>query len=64
VLIAEAVAVYSAGNIYIAGNGNERIRKATLAGIISTAAGKGIEGCSGDGSPATIAQLFTQAVWL
>jgi trimeric autotransporter adhesin len=50
------VAVDSAGNIYIADNGNHRIRKVT-AGIISTVAGNGTGGYSGDGGEATAAQL-------
>jgi sugar lactone lactonase YvrE len=51
------VAVYSAGNIYIADTGNHRIRKITLAKVISTIAGNGTQGFSGDGGPASDAQL-------
>jgi sugar lactone lactonase YvrE len=54
-----AVAVDSAGNIYISDWGNNRIRKVTAAtGIISTVAGNGAMGYSGDGGPATSASLF------
>jgi uncharacterized protein (TIGR03437 family) len=51
------VAVDSSGNIYIADGGNQRIRKVTPAGIISTAAGNGTLGFSGDGGSATSAAL-------
>ncbi len=51
------VAVDAAGNIYIADSNNNRIRKVTPAGVISTVAGTGIEGFSGDGGPATSAQI-------
>jgi sugar lactone lactonase YvrE len=51
------VAVDSSGNLFIADSGNHRIRKVNSAGIISTVAGNGIAGFSGDGNPATSAQL-------
>jgi hypothetical protein len=49
--------VDAAGNLYIADSGNNRIRKVTPGGVISTVAGNGAGGCSGDGGPATSAQL-------
>jgi trimeric autotransporter adhesin len=53
------VAVDSAGNIYIADYGNNRIREGTLStGIISTVAGNGTAGYSGDGGAATSAELY------
>ena len=46
------------GILYIADPGNERIRRVVLStGIITTWAGDGTEGYSGDGGPATAAQL-------
>jgi sugar lactone lactonase YvrE len=51
------VAVDTAGNLFIADLGNERVRKVTPGGVVSTAAGNGTQGFSGDGGPATAAQL-------
>ena len=48
----------AAGNLYIADQGNERIRVINTSGIVSTVAGCGIIGFSGDGGPATAAKLF------
>jgi uncharacterized protein (TIGR03437 family) len=47
----------SAGNFYIADSINLRIRKVTPQGIISTVAGNGRAGYSGDNQPATSATL-------
>jgi len=47
----------SIGNLYIADQGNGRVRKVTPAGIITTVAGTGTSGYSGDGGTATSAQL-------
>jgi uncharacterized protein (TIGR03437 family) len=52
----QGVAVDSAGNLYIADEHNNRIRK-VAGGIITTIAGNGSEGFSGDGGPATSATL-------
>ena len=45
------------GNFVIADNLNHRIREVTPSGIISTVAGTGACGYSGDGGPATAAEL-------
>jgi hypothetical protein len=52
------VDVDSKGNIYIADRHNQRIRKVDTNGIITTLAGTGTAGFSGDGGPAVNAQLF------
>ena len=51
------MAVDSAGNLYIADTGNRRIRKVDLTGTITTIAGTGAYGFSGDGGPAVEAEL-------
>ncbi len=51
------VAADGLGNLYIADTNNHRIRKVDAAGIITTAAGSGAAGFSGDGGPAAQAQL-------
>jgi uncharacterized protein (TIGR03437 family) len=51
-----AIAVDAAGDLFIADYGNHSIRKVTN-GIISTVAGDGTQGFSGDGGPATSAEM-------
>jgi uncharacterized protein (TIGR03437 family) len=51
------VAVDAAGNVYIADSNNNRIRKVSTDGTITTVAGNGTAGFSGDGGPAVNAQL-------
>ena len=46
-----------AGNLYIADSGNNRVRKVGTDGIITTIAGNGTPGNTGDGGPAINAQL-------
>jgi len=53
-----SVAVDAAGNLYITDQGNGRIRKVSPSGMISTAAGSGQGGFTGDGGPATLASLW------
>lgn len=52
-----AVSVDSSGNLYILDNNNHRVRRVNPAGIITTVAGNGQPGFSGDGGPATSASL-------
>lgn len=52
------VAVNAAGDIFIADYGNFRIRRVAASdGVISTVAGDGTSGLSGDGGPASAARL-------
>ena len=51
----QGVAVDASGNLYIADSGNERIRYVNISGIITTIAGTGAAGFSGDSSAATAA---------
>ena len=55
------VVVDSAGNLYIADTGNSCVRKVSN-GVISTVAGNGTSGFSGDNGPATSAQLVPEGV--
>jgi sugar lactone lactonase YvrE len=53
------LALDSAGNLYIADQYNRVVRKiAASTGIITTVAGNGVSGFSGDGGPATSASFF------
>jgi uncharacterized protein (TIGR03437 family) len=52
-----AVALDSAGNIYVADTNNNRVRRVTADGIITAIAGIARSGYSGDQGPATSAQL-------
>jgi len=56
-----AIAVEADGTMLIADTGNHRIRSIDPGGIIHTIAGTGSAGNSGDGSPATSAQLRSPA---
>ncbi|HVQ87941.1 MAG TPA: hypothetical protein VMT88_07150 [Actinomycetes bacterium] len=52
-----SVAVDTAGNLYIADTGNQRVREVETDGTISTIAGTGLTGNNGDGGPAIEADL-------
>ena len=54
---AYGVATDTVGNLYVADHGNHRIRKIDRLGRITTIAGTGDRGYSGDGGPAVAAQL-------
>jgi uncharacterized protein (TIGR03437 family) len=52
-----SIAVDAAGNIYFADAGNARVRMISPSGVITTVAGNGSPGFSGDGGPATAASF-------
>lgn len=54
---AQGLAFDNTGNLYIADTWNNRIRVVNPAGVISTIAGTGVSGYSGDGGTASQAQL-------
>jgi len=53
----EGVAVDASGNLFIADSANNRVRELGTNGIITTVAGNGTQGFSGDGAAATNAEL-------
>ena len=52
-----ALAVDAAGSVFVSDGGNNRVRRIDTAGTITTIAGTGVEGNSGDGGPATEATI-------
>jgi len=58
---AERVTVDAGGTLYIADTGNNRVRKISPDGAISTLAGNGTRGFSGDGGAAMERQLSSPA---
>jgi uncharacterized protein (TIGR03437 family) len=54
----EALALDSAGNVYIGDVTARRVRKVDTSGIITTLAGDGSANSSGDGGPATMAGMY------
>ena len=54
----DGVAADSSGNLFLAEPNNRRVRK-VAGGIITTVAGTGVFGFSGDGGPAASAQLLS-----
>jgi trimeric autotransporter adhesin len=55
--LSTGIAMDSSGNLFIVDNANLRIRKVSASGIITTVAGNGSSGYSGDGGLATSANL-------
>ena len=53
-----SLAFDGAGNLYVADRANHRIRRIDSSGLITTIAGTGTPGFSGDGGPAAAAQLW------
>ena len=53
----QSITLDSAGNLYVLDRGNARIRKVATSGVISTIAGNGTRGFSGDGGPAVEARF-------
>ena len=60
-MLPSATAFDAAGNLYFVETGNHVVRKVTSGGIITTVAGNGVQGFSGDGGPATSAELDSPA---
>jgi len=52
-----SIAVDAQGNIYVADTNNNAIRLFPLGGTVSTVAGNGMQGYTGDGGAATVAEL-------
>lgn len=53
----EGIALDAAGNVYLCDTANHRVRRVSTAGIITTVAGNGVAGFSGDGGQARNASL-------
>jgi len=60
-LLPSAVVFDAQGNLYFAETGNHVVRKVTPSGTITTVAGNGVQGFSGDNGPATAAELDSPA---
>jgi len=53
----QGIAIDRLGNLYLSDTNHNRVRKIDTTGVITTVAGNGIAGFSGDGGPATSAQV-------
>jgi sugar lactone lactonase YvrE len=60
-VLPSAIAFDTQGNLYIAETGNHAVREFTVAGVVTTVAGNGVQGFSGDSGPATAAELDSPA---
>jgi sugar lactone lactonase YvrE len=56
-VLPSAIVFDAQGNLYFAETGNHVIREFSVAGIITTVAGTGVQGFAGDNGPATAAEL-------
>jgi sugar lactone lactonase YvrE len=61
-LFPSGIALDASGNLFVADSGNNRIRKVDTNGIITTVAGNGTPGHSGDGGAATNASLSPSGI--
>jgi sugar lactone lactonase YvrE len=52
-----SLALDRAGNLFVADSANNRVRRVDTGGVITTVAGNGVEGFTGDGMPATATGL-------
>jgi sugar lactone lactonase YvrE len=59
VALPHGLTIDPAGNLYLADTANHRIRRIDPTGVITTVAGTGTQGFSGDNGPATTASLDT-----
>jgi sugar lactone lactonase YvrE len=60
-LLPSAIAFDAQGNLYFAETGGHAIRKLSAKGLLTTVAGNGVQGFSGDHGPATAAELDSPA---
>ena len=56
------VTLDGAGNLYIADTYNNRVRKVNTSGVITTIAGNGVGGFTGDGGLATLAEITVMGI--